>query len=108
MREDNSELKHSPKADIYSYMKTIWMILLNRDRSFVGPYGCHIEKYLKTNLEEFENENINTFSRLNKLIERGTKYTPINRPSIDEVICELEGVIRDNNLNELEVRKINE
>lgn len=107
MREDNPELKHSSKADIYSFVKTMWMLILVRNRAFVDQYSYVTKDYLNCNMEIFRHDEIKTFTRLNDLIMRGTEYLPINRPSIDEVINELELFISDNRLSENEINLIN-
>jgi hypothetical protein len=107
MREDDPELKHSSKADIYSFVKTMWMLLLGKKRAFVDQYSYVTKGYLDCNLEIFRHDKIKTFARLNDLIMKGTEYLPINRPTIDEVINELELFIMDNTLSEKEIRLIN-
>lgn len=107
MREDNPDLKHSSKADIYSFVKTIWMLILGRNRAFADQYSYVTKGYLNCNMEIFRNDGIKTFSRLNNLIMRGTEYLPVNRPSIDQVIDELELFVADNKMHENEINLIN-
>ncbi len=107
MRENNPELKHSSKADIYSFVKTIWMLILGRKRAFVDQYSYETKDYLNCSMEIFRHDGIRTFSRLNDLIMRGTEYLPVNRPSIDEVIKELESFVMDNKLSDKDISLIN-
>lgn len=107
MREDNLELKHSSKADIYSFVKTMWMLILGRNRAFVDQYSYETKDYLNCNLEISSYDGIKTFSRLNNLIMRGTEYLPVNRPSIDDVINELELFVMDNRRPKNEIKSIN-
>lgn len=108
MREDDPDLKHSGKADIYSFVKTIWMLLLNRSRAFADQYSYETIDYLECNMDMVGCEEIKTFARLNELIMKGTEYIPINRPSIELVIKELELFLSDNQLPDEEIAKINE
>lgn len=108
MREEDPDLKHSGKADVYSFAKTIWMLLLNRRRAFVHDYSYETIGYLSLELDVHQHRNIKTFVRLNELIMKGTEYTPINRPSIDEVISKLEMFLYDNKLPDKEIDVINE
>ncbi len=107
MRENNSELKHSSKADIYSFVKTMWMLILSRKRAFVGEYCYATTDYLSCNMEIFKRDGIRTVSGLNELIMRGTKVSPINRPSIDEVIKSLESFVIDIKLPDKDINLIN-
>jgi serine/threonine protein kinase len=107
MRENIPELKHSSKADIYSFVKTIWMLILGRKRAFVDQYSYETKDYLNCSMEIFRYDGIRTFSRLNDLIMRGTEYLPVNRPSIDEVIKELESFAMDNKLSDKDISYIN-
>lgn len=107
MIEDNLELKHSEKSDVFSFVKTIWMLILERNRAFVGQYSFETIDYLVCDMIIFKKFKINTLARLNDLIKRGTEYLPINRPSINEVIIELELFVLDNQLPEKDISLIN-
>ena len=72
MREDNPDLKHSSKADIYSFVKTIWMLLLGRSRAFVVQYSYETMDYLDCRMAILCDKGIKTFTRLNQLIMDGT------------------------------------
>ncbi len=86
------EMKRNPKhadgkkADVYSFAKTVWMILTLDEKGFDGQYNRNdsvmsiskMEKYRNTHLKELED-----------LLSRATDNNPDNRPTAEQFLNEL-------------------
>lgn len=77
----NPKCADSKKADVFSFAKTIWMLLTNNEKGFDGVYNYldpnhslrYMEKYRNTHLVELE-----------ELLTSATDNNPDNRPTIEE------------------------
>lgn len=110
MARPDLERKHDMKADVYSFAKTFWMLLTNKEYSFYGQYSYQSKDFLDYNM--YKNEGIRTLATVNELLYEATYEDLYKRPTMKDVIDRLEKWITENlkpdisrNLNEMELAK---
>ena len=81
MKRNASAIKNPLPADVYSFAKTMWIVLTGDSDCFDGQYEKNKPFFL--NSEEL---GVNTLEDIHVLIESATNDLPGERPSIDECI----------------------
>lgn len=84
MKRDAYNIQDPRPADVYSFAKTLWILLMNDNNCFDGQYNKFEIYSLKDDI--FEDGYIET---LHKVIESSTSDNTSIRPSIKEVVEEL-------------------
>lgn len=84
---ENSAEGDAYKADVYSFAKTLWAVMVNSKKPFAGQYDESAEMAFRNySLPEFAYES------LEELLTRATSFSPRQRPTAIEFTYELSKV----------------
>lgn len=91
MKRNASEIKNPLPADVYSFAKTMWIVLTEDSDCFDGQYERSKPFFLSS-----EKLGVNTLEDIHVLIEGATSDLPGKRPSIDECIYMIDSWFESN------------
>ncbi|MGB4658922.1 MAG: protein kinase [Mobilitalea sp.] len=86
------EMKRNPKtadgkkADVFSFAKTIWMLLTLDEKGFDGPYVNNDSSFSLRYKDKYRAEHL---VELERLLKDATDNDPIKRPNMEEFITRL-------------------